>query len=59
MEVRDKDRNAICALAIDFRGLASETEKAAGGCGTNELDQKVIFLASPLFPLNILLFFLQ
>jgi hypothetical protein len=42
MEVRDKDRNAIyaeiricrntiCALAIDFRGLASETETAAGG----------------------------
>jgi hypothetical protein len=31
MEVRDKDRNAIYALAIDFRGLASETETAAGG----------------------------
>jgi hypothetical protein len=25
-------------------------------CGTNEMDQKVISLASPLFPLNILLF---
>jgi hypothetical protein len=52
MEVRDKDRNAICALAIDFRGLASETETAAGGVALTSWIKRLFSLLH-LFSLRI------